>query len=95
MIVQGQTSGSIRSDVLKIPGTIKSINVFNQTGGAIVVNIAVLKVGSYERYVYSFNLAAKGSADSSAYLETVIPIVAGDQLVVVAGGATDYYINIE
>ncbi len=96
MIVQGQTSGSIRSDVLKMTGTVKSISLFSQnSGGAIVVNVAFLRIGSYERYFRAYNLAAKGSSGSSSYEETIIPILKGDILLLVSNGAVDYYINID
>lgn len=94
MTVQGNASGSITSDVLTITGTLVSFSLYNKTGGATVCSVGLVVSGT-DRYLFNFNLAATGTANSSAYQETNIPVKAGDKVLLVVSGSTDYFFNIQ
>lgn len=93
-VFKGNITGSIKSTAIDIAGRLKSIAVYNKSGGAIVVSIGVVISGT-DRYLFSFNLAAAASAGSYSYVSTDITIPASAQLLVVAGGSTDYYLTID
>ena len=93
-VFQGNISGSIKSTAIDIAGKLKSISVYNKSAGAIVVSVGIV-VSSTDRYLFSFNLAAAASTGSSSFVATDITIPASAQLLIVAGGSTDYYLTIE
>lgn len=93
-LIQGTTSGSIKSVALKIPCRIKSFSLFNRTSGTVVSSIGVVISGT-DRYIYQANLAAVGSANSSYLVKTDILVPANAQILVVASGSIDYVITVE
>lgn len=96
MQVQGNISGSIKSVALEISGTLSSFTLYNKSGGAIVCSVGIVTYDtSTDRYMFNFNLAAVGTATSSAYQETNIPVVAGSKILLVTSGSCDYIFNIQ
>lgn len=93
-VLRGTISGSIKSTAYNIPCTIKSIGVYNRSGGAIVVNLGVT-VSGVDYYFKSYNLAATGATGSSDLTLTNIKVLANWQILVSASGSCDYYISIE
>jgi len=93
MVIQGSTSGSIKSDAIPIAGLLTSIAVYNKTGGSIVVKMGVV-ISETDRYLFSFNLAAMGSATSSGYQETKIMVQPTNKILIVTSGECDYYLTI-
>lgn len=94
-VLKGTISGSIKSTAYNLPCTIKSIGVWNRTGGAIVVNLGITDENGVDRYFKSYNLAALSSAGSSDLALTNIIVLANWQILVVASGSCDYYITID
>lgn len=96
MIVNGNTSGSIKTVALESTGTLTSFTLYNKSGGAIVCSVGIVTSDTLtDRYMFNFNLAAVGTANSSVYQETNIPIVTGAKVFLVVSGSTDYVINID
>ena len=96
MQIQGNISGSIKSVALEINGTLSSFTLYNKSGGAIVCSVGIVTADTEtDRYLFNFNLAAVGTADSSAYQETNIPILAASKILLVTSGSCDYCINID
>lgn len=95
MITRGTTSGSIRSVAIGIAGTLTAFTLYNTSGGAIVVNVGIGLIGSYEYKMFNYNLAASGTAGSSVYEETKLTVPAGAQIVLVSSGSIDYIIQID
>lgn len=93
-VFSGSISGSIKSTAYRLPCTIKSIGVWNRSGGAIVVNLGITDENGTDVYFKAYNLAASGSADSSDLALTDIKVLANWQVLVVASGECDYYISI-
>jgi hypothetical protein len=93
-VLKGSISGSIKSTAYNIPCRIKSIGLFNRSGGAIVVNLGVVASG-VDTYFKSSNLAAVGSAGSSELTLTDITVLANWQILVSTNGLCDYVISIE
>jgi len=94
-VIKGTISGSIKSTAYNIPCTIKSIGVWNRTGGAITVNLGVTDESGVDTYFKSYNLAANGSSGSSDLSLTNIIMLSNWQLLIVASGSADYVITIE
>jgi len=95
MQVQGNTSGSIKSVALEIAGTLTSFTLYNKSGGAIVCSVGIVTADTAtDRYLFNFNLAAVGTATSSAYQETNIAIPTGAKVLLVASGSCDYLFQI-
>lgn len=94
MIVQGNATGSITSDVLTIAGTLTSFSLYNKSGGAIVCSVGLV-ISETDRYLFNFNLAAVDTAGSSVYQEVNIPVTAGTKILLVVSGSTDYLFNIQ
>jgi len=94
VIVQGETSGSIKSVALEIAGTLTSFALYNKSGGAIVCSVGLV-ISDTDRYLFNFNLAAVGTSGSSVYQETNIPILAGSKVLLVVSGSVDYLFNIQ
>jgi len=93
--VQGNISGSIKTVALDIAGVLSSFTLYNKSGGAIVCSVGIVTADtSTDRYLFNFNLAAVGTATSSAYQETNIIIPIGAKVFLVASGSTDYCFNI-
>lgn len=61
-VYKGTISGSIKSTAYSLPCTIKSIGLWNRTGGAIVVNLGIVDANGIDTYFKSSNLAALGSS---------------------------------
>lgn len=96
MIVQGNTSGSIKSVALTIAGTLTSFNLYNKTAGAIVCTVGVVTADTAtDRYMFNFNLAANGAATSSVYQETNITIPNGAKIFLITTGSCDYVFQID
>lgn len=96
MIIDGNISGSIKSVPLEITGTLSSFTLFNKTAGAIVCSVGIVTAAtSTDRYLFNFNLAAIGTATSSAYQETNIPVLAGEKILLVTSGSCDYLFSIQ
>ena len=74
-VLSGTTSGSIKSTALNIPCTIKSFSLYNNTGVAVVVTVAI-EVNGSDTYIASTNLAAAGSTGSSFYQDVNIKVPA-------------------
>lgn len=95
MQIQGNTSGSIKSVALDIAGTLSSFTLYNKSSGAIVCSVGIVTSDTAtDRYLFNFNLAAVGTATSSVYQETNIPIQVGVKVLLVVSGSTDYCFNI-
>lgn len=94
MLIQGTTSGSIMSTALNIPCTIKSISLYNKTGGAIVTSVGIVVSGT-DRYIFNANLAIMGTSGSSFYQLTDINVPAEAQILIVTSGSVDYVITVE
>jgi len=97
MVISGNTTGSIKSTAIDIPCTIVSIALYNNTAGAIVAKTGIVVSGT-DRYLFSDNLAAAGSAGSSVYHDVNIVVKAGGRILIVssAGGlGLDYYITVK
>jgi hypothetical protein len=96
MQVQGTTTGSIKSVALTITGTLTAFTLYNKTGGAIVCSVGIVTSDtSTDRYLFNFNLAAVGTATSSAYQETKIAIPTGTKVLIVTSGEIDYLLQID
>lgn len=96
MQVQGNTSGSIKSQSFDVTGTITAFSLYNKSAGAIVCSVGIVTDDtSTDRYMFSFNLAATGSAGSSVYQETDITLIAGAKVLLVVAGSTDYLFQID
>jgi len=94
MQVQGTISGSITSVALEFAGVLTAFTLYNTTGGATVCSVGIV-ISETDRYLFNFNLAAVGTATSSAYQETKIAVPAGTKVLLVASGATDYLFQID
>jgi len=92
-VISGTTNGSIKSTSINIPCTLKCLSLYNKTGGAGIVKVGVVVSGT-DRYMFSFNLAAMGSAGSSAYQETDIIVPKLAQILIVTNVEIDYYLTI-
>lgn len=92
--IKGTTSGSIKNTAYQIPCTIKSIGVYNRTGGAIVVSVGI-NSGTTDYYFKSFNLAATLTAGSSDLVLTNVRVPANWSIMIVASGSCDYFLTIE
>ena len=96
MQVSGNTSGSIKSVALTITGTLTAFTLYNKSGGAIVCSVGIVTEDTAtDRYLFNFNLAAVGAANSSAYQETSIKIKAGAKVFLIASGSCDYLFQID
>ena len=96
MQVKGNISGSIKSEALEIMGTLSSFTLYNKSGGAIVCSIGIVTADTAtDRYLFNFNLAAVGTANSSAYQETNIKIDVGAKVFIVSSGSCDYLFQID
>ena len=93
MVINGSTSGSIKSTALTIGGVLTAITVYNNSGGASVVRVGV-SVSGTDTFYFSFNLAASGATGSSAYQETNINIQTGAQVLIAASAQTFYSFTI-
>lgn len=93
-ILSGTTAGSIKSTALNIPCTIKSFSVYNKTGVAVVVTIAI-EQNSSDTYIASVNLAASGSTGSSFYQEANIKVPKLGKIYITTSGSIDYYFTID
>lgn len=93
-VLKGTISGSIKSTAYTQACTIKSIGLFNRSGGAIVVNLGVVDAGT-DTYFKSSNLAAVGSAGSSELVLTNVRVKANWQILISASGSCDYVLTIE
>ena len=94
-LIKGTISGSIKSTGYNIPSTIKSIGLWNRTGGAIVVNLGIVDENDVDTYFKSTNLAALGSNGSSELTLTDITVLANWKVLIVASGECDYVISID
>lgn len=90
MVISGNTSGSILSDVFKIAGWVKSYSLVNKTAGTITVSVAVVTAGG-QVFTDSVSLAANAAQKTDVGFE----IQAGSELLITAGGSLDYYFTIE
>lgn len=79
---------------MQIAGTLTSICVYNNAGSAAVVKIGIVVGGVTDRYLFSFNLAATGTATSSGYQLTSIVVKPTDKILIVTNQSVDYYITI-
>lgn len=96
MQVQGTTSGSIKSVALEITGTLTAFTLYNKSGGAIVCSVGIVTADTAtDRYLFNFNLAAIGTATSSAYQETEISIPIGSKILLVSSGLVEYLFQID
>ncbi len=93
-VLRGSISGSIKSTALNLPCTIKSIGVWNRSGGAIVVNLGITDENGTDYYFKAYNLAASASAGSSDLALTDIKILANWRILISTSGACDYYLNL-
>lgn len=96
MQVQGTTTGSIKSVALDISGMLTAFTLYNKTGGAIVCSVGIVTADTAtDRYLFNFNLAANGAANSSAYQETQIAIPVGAKAFLVTSGEVEYLFQID
>lgn len=93
-VLKGTISGSIKSTAYSIPCTIKSIGIWNRSGGAIVANLGITDENGTDIYFKAYNLAAVGSANSSDLAKTDIKVLANWRILVATSGECDYYISI-
>lgn len=89
-VLNGTIMGSIRSIPYKIPSSIKSICLYNRSGGSVTVTISI-SVETFETFIKSFTIASLGSE----YLETNILVPKEAEIVVASSGSLDYYLTIE
>lgn len=89
-VLKGTVTGSIRSIPYNIPSTIKSICLYNRSGGSVTATIAI-SVDTIETYIKSFTIASLGSE----YLETNILVPKEAEIVIASSGSLDYYLTIE
>lgn len=95
MQVQGNISGSIKSVALEVTGMLTAFTLYNKNAGATVCSVGIVtSVTAIDRYLFSFNLSAVGTAGSSAYQETEIAIPAGAKVLLVSSGSVDYLFQI-
>lgn len=93
-ILSGTLTGSIKSTAYAIPCKIKSVSLYNRTGGAVSASIGLV-VGGNDRYIYQANLTAIGSAGSSFLEKTDIIVPSNVQILVLTSGSVDYVISLE
>lgn len=94
-VIKGTISGSIKSTAYSIPCTIKSIGVWNRTGGAIVANLGIVDENEVDTYFKSYNLAASGTSGSSDLTVADIKVRANWKILISTSGECDYVISIE
>lgn len=94
-VFKGTISGSIKSTAYQIPCTIKSIGVWNRSGGVIVVNLGITDENGTDYYFKAYNLAASASAGSSDLALTDIKVLANWRILISTSGACDYVISID
>ncbi len=93
-VIHGTISGSIKCTAYTNVCRIKSIGLFNRTGGAIVVNLGIT-VSGIDTYFKSSNLAAVGTTGSSELVLTDVLILANWQLLITSSGSCDYMITAD
>lgn len=89
-VLKGTVTGSIRSIPYKIPSKIKSICLYNRSGGNIVVTISI-SVDTVETFIKSVTIATL----VSEYVETDIIVPKEAEIVIASSGSLDYYLTIE
>lgn len=94
-VLKGTISGSIKSSTYNIACTIKSIGLWNRTGGAIVVNLGIVDENGVDTYFKSSNLAALAASGSSELTLTNIRVLANWKILIVASGSCDYVITLD